>query len=69
MIIIDVCIDTVFPELKDQEKIEKVKRSKDKDFIRQKLKEKLQKNEITLDEYTNKIEEVSTNLVKEAEAP
>ncbi|MGC9052517.1 MAG: DEAD/DEAH box helicase family protein, partial [Candidatus Hydrogenedens sp.] len=50
-----------------REKIEKVKKAKDKELIKQQLKEKLEKKEINIDEYTKNIEDVSTNLLKEAE--
>ncbi len=50
-----------------REKIEKVKKTKDKDIIKKELKEKLDKKEIDIDEYTLQIEDISTNIVKEAE--
>ncbi|ROL56125.1 DEAD/DEAH box helicase [Bacteroidetes/Chlorobi group bacterium Naka2016] len=50
-----------------REKIEKVKKSRDKDLKITQLIEKYQKKEINIYEYTKKIEEISNNLLKEAE--
>ncbi|PMP85231.1 MAG: restriction endonuclease subunit R [Thermodesulfobium narugense] len=50
-----------------REKIEKVKKAKYKNAIINELKEKLDKKEIDIDEYTSQIENITTNLVKEAE--
>ena len=50
-----------------REKIEKVKKSKDKNVIKNELKEKLKNEEIDIDEYTTQIENISTNLLREAE--
>lgn len=50
-----------------REKIEKVKKTKDKDSIKQELKKKLENNQITLDEYTSQIENITSNIAKELE--
>jgi len=50
-----------------REKIEKVKKAKDKDTLKKELKEKLQNNEININEYTSEIENIATNIVKEIE--
>jgi len=50
-----------------REKIEKVKKVKDKDDRIREFKEQLQRNEITIDDYTKQIENISTGIVKEAE--
>jgi hypothetical protein len=50
-----------------REKIVKVKNAKDKETLTKELKEKLQQNEISIDEYTSKIENITTNIVKETE--
>lgn len=47
-----------------QEKIKNVKVAKDKELIKQKLKQQLEERRISIDEYTNKIENIS-QLVKE----
>jgi len=50
-----------------REKIEKVKKAKDKDTLKKELIEKLQNNEININEYTSEIENIATNIVKEIE--
>jgi superfamily II DNA or RNA helicase len=51
-----------------REKIEKVKKAKDKDQLKKELKEKLEKKEIDIDEYSTQLENLSTTIVKEAES-
>jgi len=51
-----------------REKIEKVKKAKDKEQLKKELKEKLAKQEIDIDEYTAQLEKLSTDIVKEAES-
>ena len=51
-----------------RQKIEKVKNAKDKDRLKKELKEKLEKKEINIDEYTSQLENLSTSIVKEAES-
>jgi hypothetical protein len=50
-----------------REKIEKVKKAKDKGKKESELDEKFEKGEITKEEYKNKIKEIESNFVKEAE--
>lgn len=50
-----------------REKIEKVKKAKDKDKLKQEIKEKLNRKEIDIDRYTSEIENITTNIVKEVE--
>ena len=49
------------------EKIEKVKKVKEKDRLEEELKEKFNKQEIDLDTYTRSVQNLATNIVKEAE--
>lgn len=49
-----------------REKIEKVKKSKDKETIKQELKQRFEEKKITLDEYTLQIESIS-NIDRETE--
>ena len=50
-----------------KEKIEKVKKVKDKDSIKTQLRKRFDKGEIDIEEYTSRIENISTNIVKEDE--
>jgi superfamily II DNA or RNA helicase len=50
-----------------RQKIEKVKKAKDKDQLKKELKEKFAKKEIDIDEYSVQLENLST-IVKEAES-
>jgi hypothetical protein len=50
-----------------KEKIENVKKAKDKDSIKTQLRNRFYKREIDIEEYTSQIENISTNIVKEAE--
>jgi len=51
-----------------REKIEKVKNVRNQDKLKRELQEKLKKNEISLDDYTKQIENISTTFIKETEA-
>ncbi|MCR4418105.1 MAG: DEAD/DEAH box helicase family protein [Ignavibacteria bacterium] len=50
-----------------REKIEKVKRVKDRDGLVAALRERFERGEISLDDYTKQIEEFALNLVRETE--
>ena len=50
-----------------REKIEKVKKYKDKGYITESLKEDFKRGKITLDDYTKQIENISTTMLKESE--
>ncbi|MCX8034962.1 MAG: DEAD/DEAH box helicase family protein [Candidatus Dojkabacteria bacterium] len=50
-----------------REKIEKVKRAKDKDKIEKELDEKFDKGEVSKEQYKQQIKEIESNIVKEAE--
>ncbi|MDI6699848.1 MAG: DEAD/DEAH box helicase family protein [bacterium] len=51
-----------------REKIEKVKKAKDKEKIEKELDEKFDKGEIKKEEYKQKIKEIENNIVKETES-